>query len=49
MMGPLGTGFAETGFGCSLLEDLFEGEDERGVPTRWRLAGFLLRMNLISN
>ena len=30
MMGPLGTGFAETGFGCSLLEGLFEGEDERG-------------------
>ena len=24
--GPLGTGFAETGFGCSLLEDLLEGE-----------------------
>ena len=30
MTGPLGTGFAETGFGCSLLEGLFEGEDERG-------------------
>jgi hypothetical protein len=45
MMGPLGTGFAETGFGCSLLEGLFEGEDERGENANERAAWGLLIAN----
>ena len=42
MTGPLGTGFAETGFGCSLLEDLFAGGETDRNANGMAAGGLLI-------